>query len=82
MLEPVTRASTSLANHFRPSVWADQGRKIIPIMRAYGGIAPRAGGVVLPRTLGRIGSLEVRLAANAARCAAPRSCAGTSSTRR
>jgi len=66
MLDRVGTASSSLASHFRPSAWADQGRKIIPMMRAYGGIAPRAGGVVLPRTLGRIGSLEVRLASNAA----------------
>ncbi len=66
MLDRVGTPTSSLASHFRPSVWADQGRKIIPMMRAYGGIAPRSGGVVLPRSLGRIGSLEVRLAANAA----------------
>ncbi len=82
MLDRVGTPSSSLASHFRPSSWADQGRKIIPMMRAYGGIAPRAGSVALPRTLGRIGNLEVRLAAMPRRCAAPRNCAGTSSTRR
>lgn len=66
MLDRVGTPSSSLASHFRPSLWADQGRKIIPMMRAYGGIAPRAGSVALPGTLGRIGNLEVRLAANAA----------------
>lgn len=46
--------------------WADQGRKIIPLVRAYGGLRPRDARMSGSATLGRIGSLEVRLAANAA----------------
>lgn len=55
-----------VARHFNPGAWADQGRKIIPMMRAYGGLRLRDASAALPRTLGRIGTLEVRLAANAA----------------
>lgn len=66
MIEPVARNAHPFGRHFNPAVWADQGRKIIPMMRAYGGIRPRDARAALPQTLGRIGSLEVRLAANAA----------------
>ena len=66
MIEPVAKSANPLVKHWNPALWADQGRKIIPIMRAYGGIRPRDARVALPQTLGRLGSLEVRLAANAA----------------
>ena len=66
MTEPVAKRQMTPIRAFDPSVWADQGRKIIPMMRAYGGIRLRDAGTDLPETLGRIGSLEVRLAANAA----------------
>jgi putative hemolysin len=66
MIGPVAKSANPLAKHFNPALWADQGRKIIPIMRAYGGIRPRDARAALPQTLGRLGSLEVRLAANAA----------------
>ncbi|WP_439574134.1 GNAT family N-acetyltransferase [Phreatobacter sp.] len=66
-VDRAARASAQpFAWHFNPAVWADQGRRIIPMMRAYGGLSLRQQDVSLPRTLGRIGSLEVRLAANAA----------------
>jgi putative hemolysin len=66
MVGQVTHSAIPFARHFSPALWADQGRKIIPIMRAYGGIRPRDARAALPQTLGRIGTLEVRLAANAA----------------
>lgn len=66
-VERAARASAQPAGwHFNPGAWADQGRRIIPMMRAYGGLSLRQGAAALPRTLGRIGNLEVRLAASAA----------------
>lgn len=69
-MESVDRAARTgaqpVAWQFNPAAWADQGRRIIPMMRAYGGLSLRSQGAALPRTLGRLGSLEVRLAANAA----------------
>lgn len=66
MNEPAASSAHPFARHFNPAVWADQSRKIIPMMRAYGGILPRNARVSASHTLGRLGSLEVRLAANAA----------------
>ena len=71
MSEPAARNANRssvnpFARHFNPAAWADQGRRIIPMMRAYGGILPRNVRTALPQSLGRIGTLEVRLAANAA----------------
>jgi L-ornithine Nalpha-acyltransferase len=66
MTEPVIKHGTSSTLPWMPSAWADHGRRIIPFVRAYGGIRPRDARSALPETLGRIGSLEVRLAANAA----------------
>lgn len=39
---------------------------LLPMMRAYGGLAPKPGRAAMPQSLGRIGSLEVRLARHAA----------------
>ena len=66
MTEPVAKNVNPFSRHFNPALWADQGRRIIPMMRAYGGIRQREARASLPQTLGRIGTLEVRLAANAA----------------
>jgi L-ornithine Nalpha-acyltransferase len=66
MTESVAKHNVSPMRHWGPAAWADQGRKIIPMVRAYGGIRPRDARALQPETLGRIGSLEVRLAANAA----------------
>ncbi|MEI8146541.1 MAG: GNAT family N-acyltransferase, partial [Alphaproteobacteria bacterium] len=49
-----------------PVRWSDHGRKILPFVRAYGGFGLRPIGAATPASLGRIGSLEVRLVANAA----------------
>lgn len=51
---------------FDPAQWAEQGRRIVPLMRAYGGLRPRLARAAPAETLGRIGALEVRLVANAA----------------
>ena len=66
MVEPTANSANPFARHFNPALWADQGRKIIPMMRAYGGILPRDARAAASQTLGRLGTLEVRLAANAA----------------
>ncbi|MDP3547154.1 MAG: GNAT family N-acyltransferase [Phreatobacter sp.] len=66
MTEPVANNVNPFSRHFNPALWADQGRRIIPMMRAYGGIRQREARAALPQTLGRLGTLEVRLAANAA----------------
>jgi len=66
MTEPVAKNVNPFSRHFNPALWADQGRRIIPMMRAYGGIRQREARSASPQTLGRIGTLEVRLAANAA----------------
>ncbi|QCK86373.1 GNAT family N-acetyltransferase [Phreatobacter aquaticus] len=65
MNAPQARGGNAFIKQWNPAAWADHGRRIIPIVRAYGGIRPRAARVAEPRSLGRIGSLEVRLAANA-----------------
>jgi putative hemolysin len=61
VLNPVQAKPIGLMDRFRA-----QGMSFVPALRAYSGLRPREAISQTARTLGRLGSLEVRLARNAA----------------
>lgn len=63
MLNPVRAKSTGLMDRFRGPL---QGMPLIPALRAYSGLRPREAISQTAHILGRLGSLEVRLARSAA----------------
>jgi len=63
VLNPVRAKPNALINRFRAPL---QGMPFMPALRAYSGLRPREAISQTARTLGRLGSLEVRLARSAA----------------
>ena len=63
MLNPVRAKPIGLMDRFRAPL---QGMPFMPALRAYSGLRPRAAISQTPLTLGRLGTLEVRLARSAA----------------
>ena len=63
VLNPVRAKPNGLMDRFRGPL---QGMPFMPVLRAYGGLRPREAISQTELTLGRIGSLEVRLARSAA----------------
>ena len=63
VLNPVVAKPVGLMDRFRAPL---QGMPFIPALRAYSGVRPREAISQATRTLGRLGTLEVRLARTAA----------------
>ena len=63
VLNPVVAKPVGLMDRFRGPL---QGMPFMPALRAYSGLRPREAISQTARTLGRLGTLEVRLARSAA----------------
>lgn len=65
-IRPPTGGDDAVTKASKTPDWMREARKIVPLMRACGGFLAADASVGPPDTLGRIGSLEVRLVATAA----------------